>query len=250
MKLNLRTIPVYYINLDEAVEKKLRTERLLSRMGFENVTRIPAIKNESGRIVGCARSHHEILSNFQCPFIILEDDCDLNIDFDGFIEVPDNSDAVYLGISHWGRYLNHSGPYVHTKSTDTDCVRVYNMLATHAILYLTDEYARMCSRIAHHHGYEINNHVDIGFAENQKYFNVYALDNPLFRQYEWSAVTTGKLSENSIDVSNAENFYRQVLIDDSNFYKLNDEFKSPFRPLINKRDVNGIPGYFVPTKIV
>ena len=250
MKLDLREIPVYYINLDEEIEKKERTEKLLGEMGFKNVTRVPAIRHYAGRIVGCARSHFEILTAIRGQAIILEDDCALNKDFNGVIEYPIDADSVYLGISHWGRYLNHSGPYVHTSKTDTECVRVYNMLATHAILYLSDEYRNMCSRIAYHHGYEVNNHLDIGFAENQKYFNVYALNEPLFRQYEWSAVTTGKLSENSIDASDAESFYRQVLIDDANFYKLNEEFKSPFRPLISRRDVNGIPGYFVPARIV
>lgn len=250
MKLDIRNIPVYYINLEEEVEKRERTETLLTEMGFKNIIRVQAIKHEAGRIIGCARSHHQILSTLSGPAIILEDDCSLNKEFKGDIEIPDISDAVYLGISHWGRYLNHSGPYVHTSKTDTECVRVYNMLATHAILYLSDEYIQMCSRIAYHYGYEVHNHLDIGFAENQKYFNVYALDEPLFRQYEWSAVTTGRLSENSIDADVAESFYRQILIDDSNFYKLNEEFKSPFRPLISRRDVNGVPGYFVPTRIV
>lgn len=250
MKLDIRNISVYYINLDEEVEKRQRTEQLLAEMGFTNVTRVRAIKHPSGRIVGCARSHHKILSSLDVEqAIILEDDCALNKEFNGFIDVPDNAECVYLGISHWGRYLNHSGPFVHTSKTDTECVRVYNMLATHAILYRSNDYIKMCSRIAEHYGYQIENHLDIGFAENHKYFNVYALDEPLFRQYEWSAVTTGKLSENSIDLENSKGFYNLVISDDQNFYKLNQEFKSPIRPLISKRDVNGIPGYFVPTRL-
>lgn len=250
MKIDLRNILVYYINLEEETEKRKRTELLLNEMGFDNVIRVEAIKHDAGRIVGCARSHHKILSSLNKPAIIIEDDCSLNKDFDGTIDIPENADAVYLGISHWGRYLNHSGPFVHTTKTDTECVRVYNMLATHAILYNSLDYIAMCAKIAHYYGYEVENHIDIGFAENQKYFNVYALDDPLFRQYEWSAVTTGRLSENSIDVENSEKFYQSVIMDDQNFYKINEEFKSPFRPLISRRDVNGIPGYFVPTRIV
>lgn len=250
MKIDITAIPVYYINLEREVEKRQRTEQLLQNMGFRNVIRVPAIEHEAGRIVGCARSHRNILNNIKAPAIILEDDCEINKEFDGTIDIPENADAVYLGISHWGRYLNHSGPFVHTLKTETDCVRVFNMLATHAILYLNDDYIKMCSRIAYHFGYEVKNHVDIGIAEIQKYFNVYALDIPLFRQYEWSAVTTGRLSENSIDACNSDELFIQVLMDDSNFYKLNQEFKSPFRPLISRRDVNGVPGYFVPTKLI
>jgi hypothetical protein len=250
MKLDLRSIPIYYINLDKETEKNKRTQLLLQQMGFKDIHRISATEHSAGRIVGCARSHHKILSQLSSPAIIIEDDCALNKEFDGFIDIPEDSDAVYLGISHWGRYLNHSGPYVHTSKTITECVRVHNMLATHAILYLKQDYINNCARIARYYGYTIHCHVDIGFAESQKYFNVYALDEPLLRQYEWSAITTGRLSENSIDISQAENFYQQILKDDSNFYKLNEEFKSPFRLLISRRDVNGIPGYFVPTRII
>jgi hypothetical protein len=250
MKIDIRLYPVYYINLDEDTEKKDRTEKLLKDMQFKQIIRVPAIKHEKGRIVGCARSHYDILSRIKSPAIVLEDDCDLNKDFDGTIDMPLVADAVYLGISHWGRYLNHSGPYVHVSKTDTECVRVYNMLATHAILYLNQDYLNMCSRISRHSGYVIHNHVDIGFAEIQKYFNIYALDVPLFRQYDWSAVTSGRLSENSIDATESDEFYSKVMADDANFYKLNEEFKSPFRPLISRLDVNGIPGYFVPNKIV
>jgi hypothetical protein len=250
MKIDLREIPVFYINLDNAEIKKERTENLLNSLNFKQITRISAIKHPLGRIVGCARSHHKILCENKPPFIILEDDCTLNKEFDGVINIPETADAVYLGFSHWGRYLNHSGPFVHSYKISPECVRVFNMLATHSILYLDEEYAKICSRIARHYGYEIQNHLDIGFAEIQKLFNVIALDEPIFRQYEWSAITAGKLSENSIDITQSENFFKQVITDDSNFYKLNDEFKSPFRQLINKRDVNGVPGYFLPTRII
>ena len=250
MKLKLTDIPVYYINLDEQEEKRKRTETMLKQIGFKFVERFSAIKHEAGRIIGCARSHYEILNKAQVPFIILEDDCSLNKEVPKIIEIPDNTDALYLGISHWGRYLNHSGPYVHTTELNEDIVRVHNMLATHAIMYISPEYANMCKRISYHFGYEVENHLDIGFAEIHRFFNVYSFDEPLLRQYEWSAVTTGKLSEVSYDKNKADKLYQEIKTDDENYYKLNEEFKSPIKPLIVKRDVNGIPGYFVPTKIL
>ncbi len=250
MKLNLVDIPVYYINLDEQDEKRKRTETMLKQIGFKFVERFSAIKHEAGRIIGCARSHYEILNKAQPPFIILEDDCSLNREFNSKIEIPDNSDALYLGISHWGRYLNHSGPYVHTTKVNEDIVRVHNMLATHAILYISKEYADLCKRISYHFGYEVENHLDIGFAEIHRFFNVYSFDEPIFRQYEWSAVTTGRLSSVSYNKSEADKLYDEIKKQDQNFYKLNEEFKSPFKPLIEKRDISGIPGYFVPTKII
>jgi GR25 family glycosyltransferase involved in LPS biosynthesis len=250
MKLNLIDIPVYYINLDDQDEKRKRTETMLKRIGFKFVERFSAIKHDAGRIIGCALSHYEILNRAQVPFIILEDDCTLNKEVSEFIEVPDNADSLYLGISHWGRYLNHSGPYVHYSKVNDNIVRVHNMLATHAILYLSQEYANMCKRISYHFGYEVENHLDIGFAEIHKFFNVYSFDEPLFRQYEWSAVTTGKLSSVSYNKNEADKLYQEVKTEDENYYKLNEEFKSPIKPLIMKKDVNGIPGYFVPTRII
>jgi len=250
MKIKLTDIPVFYINLDECQEKKERTEEMIKSLGFNNVEKFSAIKHKSGRIIGCARSHYEILKAQKPPFIILEDDCSLNKEFVDKIEIPDNADALYLGISHWGRYLNHSGPYVHVTKVNDEIVRVYNMLATHAILYLTQSYVDICKRIAYHYGYEVEGHLDIGFAEVHKYYNVYSFDKPLFRQYEWSAVTTGSISEVSFDKSSADSFFDSVISADDNFYKLNETFKSPLKPLIEKRDVNGIPGYFLPTKIL
>ena len=250
MKINLTSIPVFYINLDDQDQKRKHTENMLKRMGFKYVERFSAIRHEAGRIIGCARSHYEILKTQKPPFIILEDDCELNKEFVDEIELPDDADSLYLGISHWGRYLNHSGPYVHITKVNEELVRVHNMLATHAILYFTEPYVDICKRISHHFGYEVENHLDIGFAEIHKLYNVYSFDEPLFRQYEWSAVTTGKLSEVSIDKYSSERLFDKILSEDQNYYKINDTFKSPLKPLIEMRDVNGIPGYFLPSKIM
>ncbi|MFZ9376819.1 MAG: glycosyltransferase family 25 protein [Candidatus Fonsibacter ubiquis] len=252
MKINLIEIPIYYINLDSQVEKSERTQSMLKEIGFKNIFRYPAIKHEKGRIVGCAMSHHAILSSsIKPPYIIIEDDCALNGKFKSQIEIPDDADALYLGISHWGRYMNHSGPYVHTSKVNCELVRVYNMLATHAIVYLTKSYIDICSRIAYHHGYVIEDHVDIGFAEIQKFYNVYCLDEPIFRQYEWNAVTTGRISENSYNSKKAKNLYDSVVLDHESFYRIEGTpFRSPFKNLFAKTDVSGVPGQFLPTKIL
>lgn len=250
MKLKLIDIPIYYINLDEDDDKRKQTETILKCLGFKYVNRVSAIKHEKGRITGCARSHYEVLKEAKPPFIIIEDDCVLNKDFVNEIEIPNNADAFYLGISHWGRYLNHSGPYVHYESINDEIVRVYNMLATHAIMYLTETYVDICKRISYYYGYQVEGHIDIGFAEIHKFYNVYSYDEPLFRQYDWNAVTSGKLSEVSISKEKSESLFNDILKSDENYYKLNSEFKSPIKPLIEMRDVNGIPGYYLPTRIM
>tara|TARA_B100001939_G_scaffold327797_1_gene322466 strand:+ start:202 stop:957 length:756 start_codon:yes stop_codon:yes gene_type:complete len=251
VKIKLTDIPVYYVNLEGEDEKRKNTESMLKNLGFKYVHRFNAIRHEAGRIIGCARSHHSILSTAKPPFIILEDDCALNKEFVDEINLPEDADCLYLGISHWGRYMNHSGPFVHTKRISDEFVRVYNMLATHAIAYFSKEYVDVCRRVAYHYGYEIENHLDIGFAEIHKLYNVYSYDEPLFRQYEWSAVTTGKISENSFNEESSDEFYQQVLTDNESYYRIgNTDFLSPIKYMLSKRDVSGIPGMFLPSKIL
>ena len=48
MNLDLREIPFYYINLDDAVERRERTESQLKELGIKHVTRIEAIRHEYG----------------------------------------------------------------------------------------------------------------------------------------------------------------------------------------------------------
>lgn len=252
MKINLTDIPVYYVNLEGEDEKRKHTESMLKNLGFKYVERFNAIRHEAGRIIGCARSHYGILSqDIEPPFIILEDDCAINRKFKPIVEIPDNTDALYLGISHWGRYIGHSGPFVHTTKVNDEIVRVHNMLATHAILYHSKEYVDICRRVAYHHGYEIEDHLDIGFAEIHKFYNVYCYDEPIFRQYEWSAVTTGRISEHSYNSRKGKVLYDAVLSDEESYYRIgNTNFMSPIKHLIMKRDVTGIPGMFLPTKIL
>ena len=53
MKINLRNLDTYYINLDEGEERRQRTESILNKLNFSSVTRIPGIKTDDGK-VGCA----------------------------------------------------------------------------------------------------------------------------------------------------------------------------------------------------
>jgi hypothetical protein len=40
----------------------------------------------------------------------------------------------------------------------------------------------MIKRVAYHAGYVINDYNDVAFAEMQRYFKIYALDEPMFAQ--------------------------------------------------------------------
>lgn len=180
MNLDLRKIPAVYINLQKDTKKNEYVHTMLTKLEFETIIRVEASEFPDRHLAGCSLSHFNSLNEIDPPFIIFEDDCRVK-NFQPIIDIPDNSDAVYLGISSWGRMNSHSGPCVQYEKIDDKLVRVYNMLGAHSILYLSKEYITICSKISIH-AYNIVEHQDIGFAEVQKYYNVYAFDDPLFYQ--------------------------------------------------------------------
>ena len=179
--LDLREIPAIYINLDSDTERNERMQSMLTEFGFKNIIRLSATEM-SDRLAACSRSHYNALQEVDSPFIVFEDDC-LIKNLNPVINIPDDADAVYLGISSWGRQNGHSGPCVFYEEVIDfpGMVRVYNMLGAHAILYLSKEYVSLYSKISDWYCKEAY-HQDIGFAEVQKYYNVYAFNDPMFYQ--------------------------------------------------------------------
>ena len=80
------------------------------------------------------------------------------------------------------------------------------MLAAHAILYLNSDYVDLCKRIAYH-GYLISDHHDIGFADVQKYYDVYAFDNPMFYQTSSNGTDQPLNSYGSFEVFQPKQIY-------------------------------------------
>ena len=148
--LDLREIPAIYINLDTDTERRERMESMLNEFGFKTIIRLPATQNQD-RLAACSHSHFNALREVDAPFIVFEDDCVCK-NTNPIINIPDDSDAIYLGISSWGRMNGHSGPCVYYEEVVDfpDVVRAYNMLGAHAILYLSKEYASLCSKISYH----------------------------------------------------------------------------------------------------
>ena len=180
MNLDLREIPAVYINLDKEVDRNESIKSVLTGCGFKNIIRLNAECFPDRPLAGCSLSHYNALNEMEPPFMVFEDDCMVK-KFKPVVDIPDDSDAVHLGISSWGRMNSHSGPCVQSESIGFGMVRIYNMLSAHAILYINKEFVSMCSRIAYQ-SHEIAEHQDIGFAEMQRYFNVYAFNDPMFYQ--------------------------------------------------------------------
>ena len=203
MNLDLRKIPAIYINLDRDTEKNERMVKMLEECGFETIIRVEAYAFPDRHLAGCSLSHHVALNELDVPFIVFEDDCVIK-NFTPEIEVPDDADALYLGISSWGRMNSHSGPFVQYEKIDNDILRVYNMLGAHAILYLNEDFVDLYKRIAYH-GYCISDHMDIGFAEVQKYYDVYAFNKPMFCQTSSNGTNSELASYPSARIYNYDN---------------------------------------------
>lgn len=191
MKINILEIPVFYINMKKDGNKRIHIQRQLEELGFNDITRINAIEDKENGRRGLSKSQLMALSQIPAPFIVLEDDADPNA-FKPFIEVPDDADALYLGNSQWGLQSSHAGFYLKYKKVEgySEILRIYNMLSSHAILYLTQDYVDMCIRTTRYCAEEYPMPMDVPFAMIQRFFNVYAVNNPMFIQKDYE----GKMS--------------------------------------------------------
>lgn len=203
MRINITEIPVFYINMAKDVYKKEYIESRLKERGFKNIIRIDAVEDKRNGRVGLSKSQLKALSQVSAPFIVLEDDAD-PINFEAFIDVPDDAHALYLGNSQWGYMQSHSGFYLKYRSVRgmKHLVRIYNMLSSHAILYLDQEYVEMCKRTTRYCAETYPMPMDVPFAMIQRFFNIYALNKPMFVQKDYEGkmsaapkYTRGKITE-------------------------------------------------------
>ena len=115
------------------------------------------------------------------PFVILEDDATPYKQIPDNIDVPDDADIVYLGLSSQGwSGLGHM--LQHSVDINNDYVRTYNMLGGHSIMFCTPLGASAYQRALVENYYTRLIIWDIPFADSQSYYNVYALKIPLFYQ--------------------------------------------------------------------
>ena len=187
MKIDLRNVQTAWINLDSATENAKSVEEQFSTLGFSNHKRFSACVIEPPPTTpktiyhyrGCAQSHINILEDQSngIPLLILEDDAKYHPHwFNPILDnLPDDADAVYLGVSHGdGRYK--------AKDIGNHWARIAGVFATHAILYLTDRYKKAVAETAKDYVYNKNTPFDIGCAWLQQHFNVVTPHLPMFYQ--------------------------------------------------------------------
>jgi hypothetical protein len=185
MIIDLREIQVVWINLDSAVENAKTMQDRLDKHGFKFTYRksariIPAPAGtipSNAHYVGCAQSHIDILddSQYATPLLILEDDAEFSEAFNPIIDIPDDSDGIYLGVSSGNRGYQ-------TKRYTPEYMRIGGILATHAILYVTPTYRQYMSQIAKHCIKDLKQPWDVGASSLQFSTKVYTPNKPYFYQ--------------------------------------------------------------------
>jgi hypothetical protein len=143
--LDLRELPFYVINCpgDDKKREFIQRQLLGKELTFQFIDGI----KRSPSYVGIAHSHLKILQSTEIavPFAIIEDDCQFMNSFHYQFEVPSTTDALYLGVSHFG--TKNPGEFswgvwgnMQFRQYNDGHLRVFNMLGRHAIVYLSDRF--------------------------------------------------------------------------------------------------------------
>ena len=177
------------INLDRDPARLEESTKVLSNLQIP-FERFSAIEHEKG-IIGCGLSHQKLLSEIKPNTLILEDDIGATQAAIGILpNIPEEADAIYLGISNHG-YINRpmgvAGTVLAAQYTQ-DYKRVFNMCSTHAILYLNQRYIDAAHDIVTK-CLEQGAPFDLGLAALHRYFTVLTPNDPYFYQTEQESFT-------------------------------------------------------------
>jgi GR25 family glycosyltransferase involved in LPS biosynthesis len=207
MQINLLKIPVFFINLNVDPIKRKKTEELLSELGFEDVRRFSGFETSIPKL-GCATSHNLVLREIlkiPGPVLVFEDDISVTENFASTIEIPSDSDAVYLGTSAYGLYQNGGEKKISAEKYNETFYRMYNMLAAHAILYVKKDYIKFLIK-ATQFMIDIHDNQDKARAATMRFFNIYSFDSPMFFQNNINKkATSNKISELECVVGKIDN---------------------------------------------
>ena len=192
MILKLYDLKYYYLTLPNNKERIENIEKNFKDLDLTQILSITGAnisKFQSGALGFCKMADQALAerdnSNNFMPFGLFEDDANKYREFPETLEIPDNSDILYIGTSIYG--YNHSIKWanlnVFTESIDnsTTIYKINNMLSMHGFIITSIRelnYLKNAMNIA--------NNLDIPwdniFAGIQSKYNVYCLKTPLVYQ--------------------------------------------------------------------
>ena len=157
LEIDIRKIPVFWINLDADVVRREAMLAFFAENKFENVTRVPGViahKRDADVSKLTGQSAAAVAAFDKAPvsnFIVLEDDCVPVQGFSPVVSMPEDTDAFYLGISQAGaRVADCANNYhlglgiVQAVPVTSTVSKITNMLSSHAVYYGSSRYVDMC----------------------------------------------------------------------------------------------------------
>jgi hypothetical protein len=189
MIINLKQSKYYFLNNNNEIRKN----HILEEFKDYNITAVSSdtnynnSRNKSGasgfyKILELGKDLQDESKNFE-SFIILEDDIKKYREFPEFIEIPDNTDILYIGLSKCGIFKEGVFKVVQCSNVNIDIIKIYNMLSSHGIIICSPTgLSIMQKSMLESITYDLP--WDIDLALSQININVYALRIPLVYQYE------------------------------------------------------------------
>ena len=198
MLLDIKNITVYIISpgINNYRNKLLTVFERVVNEGFKRVVFFKSLPGPN-KIVSLTNTVLEIFKqelNNDKPFIILEDDCAFFTKYDQ-IEIPENTDMLYLGVALWSYpydintlYLRERPNIIHNsidtiESYNNDLVKIKSMTGGHAIVYISRDFIRtFIKEMTCILTYSDDVSQDLLFASLHRSFNVFGLKQPMFYQ--------------------------------------------------------------------
>ncbi len=186
MHLKLKDIPVVFISPNTPGRYATRYQHMLQILQGWQVKHCQAVAHPVKLISGALSFINALTANMETPVIILEDDCSWYETPPETLHIPDDADAVYLGLSKarvhpdydWGI----ANPTITAVTEYPHLVRIHDMLSMHAILYISKEFKEKCIQGLQAFVRHVTDGWDIPIARLQQIYTVYALKIPLLYQ--------------------------------------------------------------------
>lgn len=144
MDFHLQNVSTIIIspNVGKYMKRLTNTMNLCEKIGIKKVTHHKSGTNYKTCLLQAVIDiMDKQLQLDEFPFLILEDDVQWN--GQTCLHIPDDCDAIWLGVSSVGSHksnMTHCGPCVITRYNET-LARVHNMLSGHAMLFCSKQYA-------------------------------------------------------------------------------------------------------------
>lgn len=202
-RIELAACEIVVISLESQGDRYKVVRQRLEALGLPHRL-LPAIECRPGAI-GCGLSHIKALRAWDGarPLLVLEDDIDQTSAYASAIEVPADADAVYLGASSFGtietlKHLAAVGAVI-AEPAAPGLVRIHNMLASHAIVHLTDRWRSAAVEAMLKAIVDWNMAPDQGLASIQGDFRIYAPQAPMF--YQCPELQPPEIAQKQIDTT-------------------------------------------------